>query len=367
MYIYDRVECEFSGIMTLYVIDLFTVTQAGMRLGFDEKDTLEYCMFKGTGEIVGQLAHFEPFRDQGEKIVLGMGLPPMTGKGQRAVYRPFEDHPPMSEEAVYAAIQKSTKIFPAGDSMAGRSLPLSDFLVGKEFTVRYDHGGPVWNYRFDELRKLRWRSEGDAQWHEEVYEAYEPDEGMIFFSHLHSGTRLPECKKIVLDFTNGLTTCVNSKVGSKYMANEVSYQIIFGVIEMKGLEAPGYLRHTFTDELVGHAYTWNYGENLTSMHVYSTPHSYSWTIFTDNGALGLQWSSPSQYVKLREDVYLFTWVEEACNGGQGTILINTKTMHDSGFGFSGGKDGLTLNTIGAYARHAGYYDVKKFFNGDGPR
>ncbi len=34
-YIYDRVECEFSGAMTMYVFDLFTVKQIGMRLGFD--------------------------------------------------------------------------------------------------------------------------------------------------------------------------------------------------------------------------------------------------------------------------------------------------------------------------------------------
>lgn len=81
----------------------------------------------------------------------------------------------------------------------------------------------------------------------------------------------------------------------------------------------------------------------------------------DNGALGMQWSSPAQYVKLRDGVYLFSWVEEARNGSQGTIVINTNTMHDCGFGFSGGKAGLRLSTIGAYARDAGYYDIKKFF------
>jgi len=97
------------------------------------------------------------------------------------------------------------------------------------------------------------------------------------------------------------------------------------------------------------------------MHVYSTPHSYSWTIFLDSGALGMQWSSHSDCVKLRDGVYLFTWVEEACNGGQGTIVINTKTLHDCGFGFSGGKGGLSLTTVGAHARHAGFYDLKRFF------
>ena len=361
VFIYDRIEAEFSGVMTMYILDLFTLEQAGVRLGFDERDALEYYMFHGTGEILGQLATFAPFSYHGEKIVFGAMMPEMTGKGQRAVYRPFADNPPMAEEEVYQAIQKNTTIFAGGDQMAGNKMPLSDFLVGKELTVRCDNDGPVWNYRFDAIKKLRWRREGETQWHEEVYEAFEPAGKLIFFAHMHSGTRPAQCKKIVLDFVNGLTTCVNSQVGSKYMGNEVSYKMTFGVIEMAGMQAPRYWRHDFTDELVGRALTWNYSDTLTSMHVYSTPHSYSWTIFMDNGALGMQWSSPSQYVKLRDGVYLFSWVEEACNGGQGTIVINTRTMHDCGFSFSGGKRGLNLGTMGAHARNAGYYDVKKFF------
>ncbi len=321
-------------------------------------------MFKGTGEIVGQLAQFESFRDYGEKIVLGANLPPLTKKGERRVYRPLLTNPPMTEEEVYEAVKKNATTFGGGNDMSGNQLPLSDVLVGKELTVRYDNGGPVWNYKFDDIKKLHWRREGDGAWHEETYEAFEPAEDMILFSHIHSGTRPNKSVAIVLDFANGLTTCVNSKLGTEYMANEVSQRVVFGIIEMKGLTAPRYWRHGFTDELVGRAFTWNYSSNTTSMHVYSTPHSYSWTIFLDNGAGGLQWSSPCKYVKLRDDTYLFTWVEEACNGHQGTIVINTRTMHDCGFSYGVGKEGLHFISIGAYARNAGYYDVKRFF---GPR
>jgi hypothetical protein len=41
-------------------------------------------------------------------------------------------------------------------------------------------------------------------------------------------------------------------------------------------------------------------------------------------------------------------------------VINTQTMHDAGFSFHIGKGGLSLGTVGAYARNAGQYDVKKF-------
>ena len=375
MYIYDRTECVMSGIMTMYVLDLFSLKQIGVRLGFDEKDTLEYYMFRGTGEILGQLATFEPFRDHGEKIVMGPNRPPMTGKGQRPVYRPLLTNPPMTEQEVYEAAQKSTRIFgggsgavpsgTAGSGMAGNRLPLSDFLVGKELTLRYDNGGPVWNYRFDDLKKLRWRREGEGQWHEEIYEAFEPAEELILFAHIHSGTRPNECVEIALDFRNGLTTCVSAKLGTAYMANEVSRDIIFGIIEMKGLEAPRYWRHTFTDDLVGRAFTWNYSDAMSSMHVYSTPQSYSWTIFTDNGTMGMMWSSPCHYVKLRDYAYLFEWMEEACNGHHSTIVINTRTMRECGFGFGVGKNGLSLSDVGAYARNAGFLNVKRFMGPKG--
>ncbi|MBN2371757.1 MAG: MoaF N-terminal domain-containing protein [Vicinamibacteria bacterium] len=365
MYIYDRVECEFSGVMTIYVMDLFSVTQIGARLGFNEKDALEYYMFRGSGEIVGQLAVLEPFNDHGDKIAFGPNMTPAAKKGERMVYRPLQSFANMTEDEVHQAGLKKTTVFDPDANMAAHSLPFSDFLAGKELTVRYDDG-PVWNYRFDDAKKLRWRREGEAQWREEAYRAFEPDDGMIFFCHLRSGTKPAECKKIVLDFANGLTTCVNSRMGTEYMGNEVSYQIAFGVIEMKGVEAPRYVRHALTDELAGRAFSWSYSDQMTSMHAYSTPHSASWTIYMDNQALGAQWSAPCKYVKLRDDVYLFSLVEEACNGGQMTVVINAKIMHDCGFGFSGGKNGLEIGIIGALARNIGCYDVKRFF-GPKPR
>jgi hypothetical protein len=357
-YIYSRVECEFSGVMTLYALDLFTIEQVGMRLGFDENDALEYYVFSGTGEITGQLATFQPFGDNGETFP--GGLPAPTKKGERMVYRPLSMHPPMTEEQVHQVGQKNTLLFSGNNDMAGNRPPLSEYLAGKQLTVRYDRG-PAWEYRFDDTKKLRWRREGESQWHEEVYESYEAAEELIVFGHIRTGTRPMQSATIVLDFANALTTIVDSRMGTEYMGNEVSQDILFGVIQMEGLVAPRYNRHKLTDELVGHAVCWNYSGALTSLHVYSSPRSSSWTIFLPNGTMGMQWSSPCNYVKLRDDCYLFSWIEEACNGAQGTIVYNTRAMHDCGFSFHVEVDYLRFSTIGAFARNAGYYDVRKYY------
>jgi hypothetical protein len=75
----------------------------------------------------------------------------------------------------------------------------------------------------------------------------------------------------------------------------------------------------------------------------------------------MQWCAPAIYVKLRPGVYIFDLVEEACNGAETCIIENEKTKRACGFGFSGGDNGVGLNTIGAIARDIGRYDIRQFF------
>jgi hypothetical protein len=363
MFIYDRTECEFSGIFTLYVADLFTETQAGVRLGFNEEDELEYYLFRGTGRSVGQLARLEPFDDHGDRplIVQSASDPRSPGKGQRLVYRPLRDFQHMSDEAVHQAALQSTTAFVGEMEMAGHNMPFTDMLVGKEFTLRHDDEGPVRHYRITEKHRLKYREDGEGQWHEEDYRAYEADEKLIWFSHILTDSKPRASVQVALDLVNGLTTTIHSRMGTKYFGNETSYRAIFGVTEMEGLNPPQYVRHELTDELVGHAFSWSYSDRLTSMHLYTTPHSSSWTIFTEGQAMGAQWCAPCIYVKVRDGVYIFTLNEEACNGAEMCVMINTKISHDCGFGFSGGPEGVRLSLTGAIGRHIGRFQVKEYF------
>jgi hypothetical protein len=370
MFIYDRTECEFSGIFTLFVADLFTETQAGVRLGFNEKDELEYYMFRGTGKVVGQLAYLEPFAEHGRKgmVVQAKTDPQAPGKGQRLVYRPVRDFQYMSDEEVHQAALKSTKAFGGGDiapqaqamSMSN-NIPFTDMLIGREFTLRYDNGGPVWQYKFTEKFKLRYKEEKETQWHEADYRAYEADEKLVWFAHILNDSKPRASVAIAVDLLNGLTTCIYSHMGTKYYGNETTYRAIFGVAEGQGFSAPQYMRHEFTDELVGHAFSWSYSDQMTSMHLYASPHSMSWTIFTDDQTMGAQWCSPCIFVKLREGVYIFCQNEEACNGAEMIELINTKISHDCGFNYSGGARGVSLGLTGAIGRHIGQLDIRKYF------
>jgi hypothetical protein len=244
--------------------------------------------------------------------------------------------------------------------MAGNRSPVSDYLVGKTLTLRFDNGVAV-DYRFPETQRLSWRRSGESAWHDERYEAWESAPNVVMFGHLVTGAPQHDCYKLVADFDHGLATCIHGTIGSAYIANEAQAETWFGVVEMDGITPPKYRRHHFTDELVGRAVTWNYSPGLTSMHLYTTPHSLSWIIFGDSGAGGMEWSGPASYVKIRDELYLAYWLEEACNGTLGTILVNLRTMHDCGIGYHCGRDGLRLSAMGAHARHAGRFDIAKYY------
>jgi hypothetical protein len=370
MFIYDRTECEFSGIFTLFVADLFTQTQAGVRLGFNEKDELEYYMFRGTGKVVGQLAHLEDFNYHGREpiVVQAASDPQSPGKGQRLVYRPVRDFKYMTDEEVHQAALKNTTAFDdrggAGSPMAVNNMPFTDMLVGKEFILRYDNGRPVRHYKITDKYKLKYMEEAENKWHEEPYRAYEGDEKLVFFSHILTDSKPRASVQVALDFINGLTTCIHSQMGTAYYGNETSYYAIFGTAEMEGLEPPKYTRHELTDELVGHSFAWNYNDQLAAMHLYTGPHTAAWTIFTETQALGAQWCSPCIFVKVREGVYIYATNEEACNGNELVFMINTRISHDCGFSFNGGENGVNLNVVGAIGRFLGRFDIKEYF---GPR
>ena len=368
-FVYDRTECEFSGIHTTFVADLYKVEQVGARFGFNEKDELEYYMFRGTGKVVGQLAYLEPFDERGFVPTWAGGANP-PAKGARATYRPVRTFTHMTDAEMQAAAEQSTVAFGGGPptgpgtGMAANNMPFSDILVGKTFTLRFDNGGPVRDYRVTDMYKLSYRDQGDGVWHEVDYRAYEGDDNLAWFGHIITGSNPRAATLAAIDFTNGLATSIECHMGTPYYGNETTYRAIFGVVEIEGLETPLYKRHELTDELVGHAFSWSYSDQTTSMHLYASPHSMSWTIFTGNQTMGAQWCSPCLYVKLRPGVYLFCQNEEACNGAQMTELINTKISHDCGFGFNGSAQGVRLGLVGAIGRHIGKFDIMEYY---GPR
>ena len=373
-YVFTRSEVEYSGMFHIELMNFFDCAAIGLSFGFGEDDKLVYALHSAELEITGDAAHMENIGFNGDKE------PPMAlarfkgAKGARLAYRPQDIDPPMTrEEALRCAAEKQVIFDLNAYSIMGskHNLEISSALVGKRFKIRPDcekhvaapwtgTGSLVYEYDVIEERRLRWRV-NDGQWQEEQYICFEPAKGLYLFSHMLTGD--PDYANVThaADFTNGLTTTVRAQIGNWHSEWEVGSQVRFGTLEYDHIKPPFARRHHFNTELVGRCYAWNYSEMMNSIHIYTAPESYCWTILQPDNSGGAMWSSPCWYVKLRDDAFLFQWVEEKCNGSQGLVVINPKILHDGGFFFGVSHTGLKLSITGAYGRELGRYDVLKYY------
>lgn len=369
MYIYSRVECEFSGTFTLEVIDMMTLTHIGVRLGFNIRDELDYGMYSGKGEFTGRCTNLEMLTDYGTKIPFSeqhMKAIAAQGRGARPTYRPRFMHKDYTQEEVDEIVRTNCRLFRGSSIMSSRNtMEVTEYMAGKHFRLRFDDG-PVWEYEIIDKNHLKWRLDDDPEWHEELYEGFEPAKDIIIFSHICTGSKPLRCPTHAVDFSNSLATCVDAQLGNGRKPWEVGHQARFGVLEMEGAPTPSVTRrHRFTRELLGKTFAWTYGEHMQSIHVYSSPESSSWTIILPGNTGGFMWSSPCLYVKLRDDAYLMSWTEDACNGNQGIFIVNPWLMHDAGFFFgigdTEGTPDLHLHAMGAFARPLAGYDLNRFY------
>lgn len=269
LFIYSRVEAEYSGTFVLEVTDVAEVKKIGVRLGFDEKDALDYYIYTAAGEITGQAAVFSPLNDfEGDIKVSDNGFDIFAGESRRPVYRPSKLHKSYTKEEVDEIVARGCSIF-AGDTMMSGSnnMEYTDFMVGKSFSLVFDDGS-AWDYEILDKGSLKWREKGSDKWQSEVYRAYEPADDLVFFTHVHTGSSPYRCLSFAVDFSNGLATAVDAHIGNKRSESEVGNRVIFGVLEYPGVKAPETRRHCFTNELVGKSIAWTYSDSMSSVHVY---------------------------------------------------------------------------------------------------
>ncbi|MDR3367451.1 MAG: hypothetical protein LBO71_10875 [Prevotellaceae bacterium] len=360
-WLYSRVEVEFSGEFVLDVIDLYALKKIGVRLGFDAQDKFIAHLYSDAGAIRGQVAAFGPFSVSNQKMLSTapefMRVPvelPVT-KGMRFLYRPLDLTKPMTLEEV-KEVALNTKAWKGAFETPGKEkkmLEHSTLLENRIFTLTFDDK-TAWEYEIGKDFTMRFR-EGAGEWKSERYDAFEMDDQLVFFAHATDGDCPIDGLQYAIDLKNGLVTCIRSTFDDEANPRVPRQQWLFGVINADGI-TPSKRRHQFTDELLGHSYTWEYGDELASQHYYTSTESFSFAIF-QNSEVGVMGSFPCKYVKIRDGVYLMSWIEMRSQGIQGILLFNTKTMHDCGTCHGMTHDQtFEFNTFCAEARSAGQYN-----------
>ncbi len=174
------------------------------------------------------------------------------------------------------------------------------------------------------------------------------DNEIYFINHLVPGYEFSRQITLVADMKTGCATVCDAHFGTEYSNIDVAREFIFGKLD--GQYESGQMHH-FTAELVGKAVEWEYGPNIIKIkHVYNSNLYYSYCAQTTNGA----WMAcnPADFIKIRDNVFIFSFVEERQAGLQALFLIDLNKMHDVGSFYGVGSDHMTSACVGAIGKMA---------------
>ena len=222
--------------------------------------------------------------------------------------------------------------------------PFADELCGRAIRFCFDDREPL-EYRFVDRHTLVWCG-ADGVPHEEYYAAHPSSRaGVYFVQHVIRPSKPPQCRTIIFDETARLVTLCAAHLDNGIEAREVAHEFFFGYLDDGN--PPPESRHGFTKDLIGRAIEWTYKhDDFHVKHIYSSEYYYTYAMLRGNGC----WmaSNPADFVKIADDLYIFTFLEERQVGTQGFFLMDFQKMHDVGsfFGINVERK-LECYTVGA--------------------
>lgn len=180
-------------------------------------------------------------------------------------------------------------------------------------------------------------------------------DGEVFFvNHLVPGYDFCRQITLVADMKSGYATVCDAHFGTPYSNIDVGRDFYFGKLD--GVFPEKGEPHHFTTEMLGKAVIWDYGVGPIELkHIYSSNLYYSYSMKTENGA----WmaTNPADYIKVRDQYYIFSFVEERQPGLQALFLMDFGKMHDVGSFFGVAKDHVTSACVGAIGKYADFLTV----------
>jgi len=241
----------------------------------------------------------------------------------------------------------------------------TDALAGRTFRLAMDNG-TEYEVRFLTKEVLEWRSrDEELRWEE--YDALKFDETTCLVTVLLSGREHPTCITLILDEENSLVTMCISRLGVYPLRPRLAeVRFVFGAIRLMNQPLP-VKRHSFTRDLVGKQITWHYNDGFINTHIYYSERfirtralqkAVTGSVAEEQAAMGremeeglrpepLLYEEPARYVKIKDNVYVMTCIEDNMNrvepdrGGNNLfILMNIKEGRDAGRTFFLDKNGV---------------------------
>jgi hypothetical protein len=232
--------------------------------------------------------------------------------------------------------------------------PLCYGLAGKSYQLVLDNGA-TYALQFLSGEMLAWGERGQAmRW--DTYECLKLDEETYFVNWELYGAQPRNCITIALDLQADLVTVVHAKLGAvPRFPYIVTQEILFGAIKMPG-KPLNPVRHGYTADLAGRNIFWRYSSNFGITHAFVGEHYLRVPIgqpkelpadatAEEIAERDLDYEKrkthlfeiPAFFIKLREDVYFFGFIEEtgchedpALCGNSLIMIADMNRVHDIG-------------------------------------
>jgi hypothetical protein len=183
------------------------------------------------------------------------------------------------------------------------------------------------------------------------YELFEMQPGLFFLHYRRVEADHPVVVTMALDLTAGQVTGAVGELGlgpEPHLARQAWFQG-----QVVGADATAGA-HPHTDELIGRRVRYAYSGEDVYDHIYLSGQLFTW--FCASGAeAGLGDTDRCVHWKLREQTYLFSWLEKNV-GVEGMVLIDLAALRTVGiqFGLDQQTGDLVNITMGAYAMPLGH-------------
>ena len=225
----------------------------------------------------------------------------------------------------------------------------NDDLKGK--ILVFEGEGHAFSFRITDLNTLFFAEDGGEE--KECYvQVRTLDKELYFLNFLVPGAETARQISLIADTVTGYSTVCDAHIGTENSNRDVGREFIFG--RLKGSFKDG-TPHCFTNDLIGKAVIWDYGDGGPCIkHIYNSNLYYTYMMDSPNGA----WvaSNPADYIKVKDNIYIFSFIEERQPGLQMLLLIYMDKLHDLGSCFGVGK-GLRSACVGAVGKEADPYAV----------
>ena len=265
---------------------------------------------------------------------------------------------------VSKAVEEARKsVFPGG--LSQYRCPLSRELEGQQFEFIMDEG-PSMTVAFPG-RNLIEIADGGERFHTSC-QVQKAEDGAYFVLAEIKDSNLRTAYMLVIDVFESLVTVLRAQQGTdRSFPNLVTRKVRFGAIP----DAEGQLpekRPGFTKDLVGKKIEWTYNPEFSIIHVYLADNYYTTARNEEmkkkmeemkrknpdmfKGRPDPYYEKDCLYIKLRENLYLFSFVEfNSGSGTQGLMVLNTDRLTDVGcFWGSNRQNEQEAYTFSAYGK-----------------